>query len=636
MPIRQRKRSAPSEKGDGSVNSNDTSSASSNDHDEIVQEVMRDNLELMLEIVMRIREDPGFASNIYAECPRLQHLLDLNPDLRPIFEDPYLVRLNFEKVYRDAGGILPEDKPPKKSLLATIVSHPLFKVFRFLLIIKKLINCIMGGGMALLRGMFGGLCFDDLADLADTPDGDDNDHPHDSSPENQENREALNKAADHMEDPEVQGRMNEMLSYDDPERLEEAIDNDPELRALRDSNPLCRELMSDPETMRILVEPENLRALGDCPDMIEQDFSDPDWSPPDVENGASGDASGDAFHSGGLRTIGEGGVEGGDADIDADDAAEKEDGKDEGMELELGDEETGKEEGMELEMGDEDVHKEDGMEYEMGEDNGRDEGMEFELGDDDMDKDRPNSASKSKGAQKKSQDKKKGDGKSGFLHNIGVGITDMIAAELVGVAVSDVMGGDDEFAGLEDAADEAAEDVADDVAEEANNAAADAAAAAAVSAELLMNDDIAGGLEDGMDHVEDTNEEHKEDRELRQNAVVGAAAGGAVGVGFVAGNDSDHDIEAGDEEEEEEEGKKKSRFGFIGTFASAVSTAAKEMVAGELLGDDFGEQLVEKIEEDEEESEDDDGSKESAEDEQKQEKETKKKRGMFRKRRDGV
>jgi hypothetical protein len=614
----------------------------------MVEEVMRDNLELMLEIVMRIREDPDFASNIYAECPRLQHLLDLNPDLRPIFEDPYLVRLNFEKVYRDAGGILPEDKPPKKSLLATIVSHPLFKVFRFLLIIKKLMNCIMGGGMAMLRTMFCGLCFDDLAELADTPDADDHDNPHDSNPENQENKEALNKAADHMEDPEVQGRMNEMLAYDDPERLEEAIDNDPELRALRDSNPLCRELMSDPETMRILVEPENLRALGDCPDMIEQDFSDPDWSPPDVENGASGDAAGDAFHSGGLRTIGEVGGEGVDADVDADaaedDGAEKQDGKEEGMELEMGDEETGKDEGMELEMGDEDVHREEGMEYEMGEDNGRDDGMEFELGDDDVDNDRPNSANKSKGAQKKQQDKKKSDGKGGFLHNIGVGITDMVAAELVGVAVSDVMGGDDEFAGLEDAADEAAEDVADDVAEEASDAAAEAAASAAVAAELLMNDDITGNLEDGMDHVEDTHEEHKEDREYRQNAAVGAAAGGAVGVGFVAGDDNDRDIEAGDEEEEvvEEEEKKKSRFGFIGTFASAVSTAAKEMVASELLGDDFGEQLVEKIEEDEEESEDDgssskDSDKDDEETEEKEEeKETKEKRGLFRKRRDGV
>ena len=163
---------------------------------------MRDNLDLMLDIVMRIREDKDFASNIYAECPRLQHLLDQHPDLRPIFEDPYLVRINFEKVYRDAGGVLPDDKPPRKGIIATIVSHPFFKVFKFLLIIKKLINCIMGGGAAFLKGIASGLCFEDVADLADAGQDHNHDHDHDhhdSSPENQENKEALNKAADHME-----------------------------------------------------------------------------------------------------------------------------------------------------------------------------------------------------------------------------------------------------------------------------------------------------------------------------------------------------------------------------------------------------------------------------------------------------
>ena len=73
-----------------------------------------------------------------------------------------------------------------------------------------------------------------------------------------------------MEDPDVQDRMNELLEMNDPDALEEAVENDPELRALRDSNPLCAELMTDPDTMRILVEPDNLRALGQCPDLIDR------------------------------------------------------------------------------------------------------------------------------------------------------------------------------------------------------------------------------------------------------------------------------------------------------------------------------------------------------------------------------
>eukprot|EP00977_Amphora_coffeiformis_P009888 scaffold2290_cov170-Amphora_coffeaeformis.AAC.8 len=180
--------------------------ATSSHEDDVneVEALMHENLDLMYDIVMRIREDKEFAANIYAECPRLQHLLDQNPDLRPIFEDPYLVRINFEKVYREAGGVLPDDKPPSKGIIATIVSHPCFKVFRFLLIIKKIVNCIMGSGASFLKGIAQGLCFEDVTDLADAGQDPNNanadyDHDHDTSPENQENREALNRAADHME-----------------------------------------------------------------------------------------------------------------------------------------------------------------------------------------------------------------------------------------------------------------------------------------------------------------------------------------------------------------------------------------------------------------------------------------------------
>lgn len=74
--------------------------------------------------------------------------------------------------------------------------------------------------------------------------------------------------------------MNALLESN-PENLDEAIENDPELRALRDANPLCAELMQDPETMRILIDPDNLRALAECPDLVEADFADPDWAPPD-------------------------------------------------------------------------------------------------------------------------------------------------------------------------------------------------------------------------------------------------------------------------------------------------------------------------------------------------------------------
>jgi len=173
------------------------------DHTEeaVVQEVMSNHLDLMLEIVMQIRQDEDFAKSIYANCPRLQHLLDQHPDLRPIFEDPQLVRLNFEQVYRNAGGVLPEDKPTLKQkavkVVGCIVRHPLFKVFRFLLVIKKCYNCVMAGGVNFVRGCLCGFFTESALDAAEgTPDADADDH---GSPESEANRDNLNRAADYME-----------------------------------------------------------------------------------------------------------------------------------------------------------------------------------------------------------------------------------------------------------------------------------------------------------------------------------------------------------------------------------------------------------------------------------------------------
>lgn len=75
------------------------SGSNSVDSKAALEGVMKDNLDLMLEIIVRIREDEDYAKNIYADCPRLQHLLDRNPELRPIFEDPNLVRSTFKRAH---------------------------------------------------------------------------------------------------------------------------------------------------------------------------------------------------------------------------------------------------------------------------------------------------------------------------------------------------------------------------------------------------------------------------------------------------------------------------------------------------------------------------------------------------------
>jgi len=277
-----------------------------------VQDVMADNLDVMRDIVFRIREDPDFAKSIYANCPRLQELLKKHPDLRPIFEDPKLVRINFEKVYRDQGGILPEDDDYEKepgcmkrayegccAKIAIITSHPLFKVFKIFMIIKKIIGFLSPTkGFGVVKGFFVGLFEDPDAEQLDADADADADG---GNPDNLEMKMQLNAAAEHMEDPEVQERMEEMM--ENPDSMEETIENDPQLKALRDENPLCAELMADPDTMRILVDPDNLRALGEAPDLIEQDFANPgsfvpeeipdldaDIDAPDVEEPAEPEA----------------------------------------------------------------------------------------------------------------------------------------------------------------------------------------------------------------------------------------------------------------------------------------------------------------------------------------------------------
>ena len=204
---------------------------------------------------------------MYKECPRLQYLLEQNPDIRPVFEDPALVRINFETVYREAGGVLPEEEAhavlaeakakQKKSWIVRIANSPLFKLIKVALFFKKVIGCIAGGGIAAIGGCIACAtdcctdccCEDALEQISVDGDGsvdlDDGDYDEmefgvEGAPPDP-NAEALNHAAEYMEDPDVQEQMQRLL--EDPDNLADAIENDTELRTLRDSNPLCAELV---------------------------------------------------------------------------------------------------------------------------------------------------------------------------------------------------------------------------------------------------------------------------------------------------------------------------------------------------------------------------------------------------------
>lgn len=563
------------------------------------QDLMKDHLELMKEVVMRIREDEEFARNIYADCPRLQNLLDRNPDLRPIFEDPNLVRINFEQVYRDAGGVLPEDEKTRAKCLTAMVNSPCFKVLKALFMIKKIMGCIAGGGIGMVTGCFMGMCCCGEDALPDDFDAEDDGDGDGGNPENERNKEALNQAADYMEDPEVQEQMDRLM--EDPEGLEEAIENDEELRALRDSNPLCGELMSDPETMKILTEPDNLRALGEAPDLIEADFQDPNWSAPDVEMGEGADFDVDD-------------IEGDDDfEADADDDAEGDDGPEDGDDDDDDD--------------DDDIWEDAELEQQEGGNRAAEGGNGAEGGNRGGEGGNRGGGNAPRNQQQRSQQRGAEGGEGGGIGaSIAVAARDLAAGALVGQLLGGsadlFFGGGDDVDGLEDAADDAAEGAGNSF---------DRVMETTEMFDEFGDNDFADTLEGGMDGGAaamgaDTGR-------AVQGAVAGGAAGAAIGGG--AGAMADRNAAAKKEGEEaataegEEEEKKKG--GWFGNMTSTVFTAAKEQMAATLLGDDLAEMLVEKIEDKDEDKDEDDKDSDDEDDDEEEEEKSKSKRSLFAK-----
>ena len=470
-----RDQTVETETNDTNDDSGSSSTPPMNDElQEKVQEVMMDNLEMMRDLVFRIRDDPEFSKGIYKDCPRLQHLLNRYPDLRPIFEDPKLVRINFETVYRNAGGILPEDEvdKKKKSWLVWFVNSPIFKVLKLLLFVKKLMACIAGGGIAMLTGCFVGCCFEDALDEVEAEDGD-GDMDDEDGTGNDPGKDALNRAADHMEDPDVQEQMESLM--EDPDNMEEAIANDSELQALRESNALCDELMNDPETMRVLTDPDNLRALGEAPNLIEADFIDPDsFMPEDIETGGleSGDPGFDGLDSAGDAEIG---------DTDADFDYEVDGDADDGFNGETNDLDADMEAEGEMETGEAEIEAEGEDGFGEGEDGGDDEEGwwdDAELEEQDNPDADANTANKGKAAANKKSaagqaaaEAGKGGGYKGIMASVGVAATELIAAQVVGqvfdvAGIGGLMGGGGGggLDGLDDIGDGLDDAVNDDVA----------------------------------------------------------------------------------------------------------------------------------------------------------------------------
>jgi hypothetical protein len=636
--------------------------------------VMKDHLHVMRDVVMKIRHEDGYAKAMYSNCPRLQHLLDRNPDLRPVFEDPRLVRINFETVYKEAGGILPEDEEAEAerrknpSLLVRIANSRLFKVLKFLFLIKKIVGCIAGGGIVMVAscwGFFTSCCTDCCCEDAleevgeiEEEEGFDDENAY-NGPQLDENQTALNAAADYMERPDIQDQMQRLL--EDPENLEDAIENDEELRALRDSNPLCAELMQDPETMKILVDPDNLRALGEAPHLIELDFTDPNGFTPEVDfvdieagnlegldlmDGNGGDldldAAGDApiddpflNASRSMDGISMDGLEAYEPDLDEheklfemndehdEDAFDYEDDDDDSFASGGGDDSYGDDgsitgfedeqlDDVELQA-DAEAAAELEAEPEAAPAKGWEDDLAFEQQDTNVDaatKGKPNALNKQQ--QNQNQTNAEGmekKGMSGIMASFGVAATDILASQIVGAIFEDLPGATEMLGagGTLGGLGAMADNVDDMIALDDNF-------------ESLADDGMAV-VEDGQGGSDDVGDSKNEIKNGRGNGgpqydsngrkisvLVDVTTIGAIdkkekneydddGLESINSKMSD-EKEFSDEEEEDDEKKPSSKmFEGIKKIGKQTFTSIKENALSGILGDDLAELMVEKQEE---------------------------------------
>jgi len=270
------------------------------------EQILRDNPQLMDEVMRKIRDDPDYARQLYKDCPHLQEILNQHADLRPVFEDPVIVRKCFEKVYVDNGGVLSddedgtsvsdsvdeEDKEREERRAKRIARFGLF--MRIVGIISALVRCACI--TKLIYSCFSG------GDAAAAPAG-------------EAAATQLNLAAEALEQPGAQEEVAAMCASD--EALQEAIDKDPKLQDMRDSNPIAAELMKDPEGMKILMDPDNLRAVGEIPSAMEADFMSSMGA--DVNANSAGiDFGGDVGGAAAAEAL-DIDIDGGDADPEAQD-----------------------------------------------------------------------------------------------------------------------------------------------------------------------------------------------------------------------------------------------------------------------------------------------------------------------------
>ena len=393
------------------------SAASATSPEEESQDVGQDTANAILtgnpgavtDFMGQVRSDPEFCVSLYKDCPRMQEVLGKNPDLKKIFEDPVKMRASFEHVYQQGGGeaapgnwfeeamdvdsvvtdvtekrrkvaekererLLKDNAKPPNAMAAKALSGVMM-----VLKAKRVVTSLMSfaSPTGALKQAMNFIHPDDFeGDIGGDVDGDglDIDGLDGDSSE-------IDKAMARFQDPMVAEEIDRILEQP-PEEMAMAIEDNEDLRALRDSNPLAAGMMGDPESFRVIMDPENLKACLELNDAMELDFME------SVNDTAANlEAAGDAVEGADIEggEVGLEGIEEVDENVSvAGDSVEEEERfmetpeeeidveREAEQEEDLSDEEDGEESGEEEDEDEEDGEEErdEDEEDEDGEENG--------------------------------------------------------------------------------------------------------------------------------------------------------------------------------------------------------------------------------------------------------------------------
>merc|ERR1719343_824273 len=208
------------------------------------QQQLRNNPQMMsdmlnIPLVQGLLDNPAFLSSMMESNPQMRAVMESNPELRHALSDPEFMRRSMEMM-RDPSAM--QNMMRNQDLAMSQLEN-------------------MPGGFSALRRMYEDIqepMMDAMAGSA-APSSDSTTSTNRSSFAGGMNPPNMEQTMQMLENPLFQNMMNSLLS--DPATLQQMTENNPMLQQMRTQNPAAAAMFSNPDTMREMLNPNNLRAM---------------------------------------------------------------------------------------------------------------------------------------------------------------------------------------------------------------------------------------------------------------------------------------------------------------------------------------------------------------------------------------